>query len=744
MAATLSFWDRNPPYAALAVARLGAVPVNAVPDPKATKETVATLSVAGETFTGPMILKYLARASAKRDELYGTDALVACQVDQWLETAAGIVSGASLEGQCVALNDFLTLRTFLVGYSLTIADLAVWGQLQASPLWKKIRTGGKVPHLARWFTFCSELPPIKAAVDELDALGSKKPGAPAAAGGAGAGKGGDAGKKGGEAGAAAGGGEASTGSFDIGLPGAEEGKVVTRFPPEPSGYLHIGHAKAALLNQYFADMYKGKLIVRFDDTNPSKEKDEFVENILKDIADLGLRYDRLTYTSDYFPQLLELGDKMIRAGLMYADDTPVEQMREQRGKGEESACRGRSVEENLRIWEEMKAGSEVGLTNAMRFKIDMKSVNGTMRDPVAFRCNQTHHWRTGHKYKVYPTYDCACPFVDAVEGVTHALRTSEYKDREEQYYWILSAYQKLWPGLPNVHIWDYSRLNFVNTVLSKRKLTWFVDTGRVESWNDPRMPTVQGILRRGMQIEALKEFILSQGASKNVTYQEWDKIWTINKKLIDPVCPRHTAVEEAGKVLLTLEDGPAEPEVVTMPRHKKHAPAGLKAVTRSRQLWLDQADAASLAEGEEVTLMDWGNAVVKTITRDAAGAVTALSGHLNLAGDVKKTRLKLTWLAHAPACELLPLSLVDFDYLITKKKVEEDDNFQDLVNPTTRFEKAALGDPNMRTLQKGEVLQLERKGYFVVDEPYRGPGRPIVLFAIPDGRAKSQVIKTAA
>ncbi|PNW76392.1 hypothetical protein CHLRE_11g467547v5 [Chlamydomonas reinhardtii] len=757
MSATLTFWDRNPPYAAVALARLANVPVAATHDPKATKETVPTLSVSGETFTGTMILKYIARASAQRDELYGgSDAVAACQVDQWLDQA-GAITPAALEAQAAALNDFLQLRTFLVGYSLTLADLAVWGALQASPLWNKVRGSGKVPHLARWFAFCSEVPQVRAATEELAALAGKKPGAPAAGGadkkGAGAGAAGDnkkGGAAGGAAGAAAGGAEGGDagGSFDIGLPGAEEGKVVTRFPPEPSGYLHIGHAKAALLNQYFADMYKGKLLVRFDDTNPSKEKDEFVENIMKDIADLGLRYEKLTYTSDYFPQLLDLGERMIRAGLMYADDTPVEAMREQRGRGEESACRGRSVEENLRLWEEMKAGSEVGLANAMRFKIDMKSVNGTMRDPVAFRCNLTHHWRTGTKYKLYPTYDCACPFVDAVEGVTHALRTSEYRDREEQYYWILSAYQKVWPGgLPHVHIWDYSRLNFVNTVLSKRKLTWFVDTGRVDGWADPRMPTVQGILRRGLRIEALKEFILSQGASKNITFQEWDKIWTINKKLIDPVCPRHTAVDVEGKVLLTLEDGPSPPEVVTVPRHLKYPPAGKKAVTRGRTLWLEQADAAAISEGEEVTLMSWGNAVITAVTRDAAtGAVTALAGKLNLAGDVKKTKLKLTWLAAVPECETVELSLLDFDYLITKKKVEEDDNFMDLVNPVTKFEKAALGDPNMRSLQKGDVIQLERKGYYIVDEPHgvKGAGKPMVLFAIPDGRTKNMTKPGAA
>lgn len=202
-----------------------------------------------------------------------------------------------------------------------------------------------------------------------------------------------------------------------------------------------------------------------------------------------------------------------------------------------------------------------------------------------------------------------------------------------------------------------------------------------------------------------------------------------------------------GKVLLTLEDGPSPPEVVTVPRHLKYPPAGKKAVTRGRTLWLEQADAAAISEGEEVTLMSWGNAVITAVTRDAAtGAVTALAGKLNLAGDVKKTKLKLTWLAAVPECETVELSLLDFDYLITKKKVEEDDNFMDLVNPVTKFEKAALGDPNMRSLQKGDVIQLERKGYYIVDEPHgvKGAGKPMVLFAIPDGRTKNMTKPGAA
>jgi len=335
---------------------------------------------------------------------------------------------------------------------------------------------------------------------------------------------------------------------------------------------------------------------------------------------------------------------------------------------------------------------------------------------------------------VYPTYDCACPFVDAIEGVTHALRTSEYKDREPQYYWILAAEQKAWPGLPNVHMWDYSRLNFVNTLLSKRKLTYFVESGTVEGWDDPRMPTVQGILRRGLKVEALKEFIIGQGASKNITFQEWDKIWTINKKIIDPVCPRHTAVESAGKVLLTLSGAPDQPDASTVPCHKKNPAAGTKQLVKLNKVWLDQADAQQIKEGEEVTLMDWGNAIVKSIERGADGSVTSLSGELNLAGDVKKTKLKLTWLADIP--ELVPLTLVDFDYLITKKKVEEEDDFKTLINPNSKFETPAVGDLNMARLKKGDIIQLERKGYYILDVSAQN-GAPAVLFSIPDGRTKA-------
>lgn len=297
----------------------------------------------------------------------------------------------------------------------------------------------------------------------------------------------------------------SASAFEVDLPGAKVGEVCLRFAPEPSGYLHIGHSKAALLNQYFANRYKGRLIIRFDDTNPSKESNEFVENLLKDIETLGIKYDAVTYTSDYFPQLMEMAENLIKKGKAYVDDTPREQMQKERMDGIESKCRNNSVEENLALWKEMVAGTERGMQCCVRGKLDMQDPNKSLRDPVYYRCNLVPHHRIGSKYKVYPTYDFACPFVDAIEGVTHALRSSEYHDRNAQYYRILEDME-----LRKVQIYEFSRLNMVYTLLSKRKLLWFVQNGKVDGWDDPRFPTVQGIVRRGLKIEALIQFILQQ------------------------------------------------------------------------------------------------------------------------------------------------------------------------------------------------------------------------------------------
>ncbi|XP_057427500.1 glutamate--tRNA ligase, cytoplasmic-like [Lotus japonicus] len=644
----------------------------------------------------------------------GQNAFETRQIDEWLEYAHVLSQGSAFENGCKYIDDYLDKRTFIVGHSLSTADLAIWAGLSGSgKRWESLRKSKKYPNLARWFnslvtehgstlnevmeTYVTKIGP-----GELSAGKSKDQSAVTDKGG-------------------------NKSSAEIDLPDAEIGKVRLRFAPEPSGYLHIGHSKAALLNKYFAERYHGQLIVRFDDTNPAKESNEFVDNLVKDIDTLAIEYAEITYTSDYFPELMEMAEKLIRQGKAYVDDTPRVDMKKQRKDGKESKCRNNTIEENLTLWNAMIAGSERGLQCCLRGKLDMQDPNKSLRDPVYYRCNPIPHHRIGSKYKVYPTYDFACPYVDAKEGITHALRSSEYHDRNAQYYRIQEDM-----GLRKVLIYEFSRLNLVYTLLSKRKLLWFVQNGKVDGWDDARFPTIQGIVRRGLKIEALIQFIVDQGASKNLNLMEWDKLWTINKKIIDPVCPRHTAVIADRRVLLNLTDGPEKPFVHIIPRHKKHKDAGDKATTYTKSIWIDHADAESISAGEEVTLMDWGNAVVKEIEKDQDGNVTRLNGVLHLEGSVKTTKLKLTWLPDID--ELVSLTLVEFDYLITKKKLEKGEGFETVLNPCTKKETLAYGDSNMRNLKRGEILQLERKGYFRCDAPFIRPSKPIVLFAIPDGR----------
>jgi glutamyl-tRNA synthetase len=490
--------------------------------------------------------------------------------------------------------------------------------------------------------------------------------------------------------------------------------------------MHIGHVKASLLNNFFARNYQGKLILRFDDTNPAKEKDEYADNIKEDLMTLEIKPDHVSYTSDFFDQLLEFGDKILKSGKAYIDNTPQQQMREERTACVESRCRNNSIEENLRLWGEMKKGTEEGMKCVMRAKIDMKSPNGALRDPGLYRCNTSGHYRTGTKYKAYPMYDFACPIVDSLEGVTHALRSSEYHDRNPLYYWVIDAL-----GIRKPHIEDFSRLNFEYVLLSKRKLQWFVDNNYVNGWADPRFPTVQGILRRGMTVEALKEFILAQGASKALNLMNMDKLWAINKKIIDPIVPRYTALDATHKVPLTLTNGPLAPEVRTVPRHKKNPALGNKPIVHLSQIFLEADDAAKIKLEEEVTLMDWGNAIIHKINHDN-GKIVSLEGVLHLEGDFKKTEKKLTWLPNTH--ELVPIVLQDYGYLITKPKLEEGDNFIDFVNQNSLKETTAVGDSSLRLLNKGEKLQLERRGYFIVDQTFAYPSRPMILIAIPDGK----------
>jgi glutamyl-tRNA synthetase len=595
------------------------------------------------------------------------------------------------------LDAHLTLRTYLVGYALSDADVAVYKAIKANHRAASVLKQGHLRNATRWYTYIGETNPhLASAALPVRAKPTEK---------------------------------TTEESFDIGLQDTEKG-VVTRFPPEPSGYLHIGHAKAALLNDFFAhERYKGTLLLRFDDTNPSKEKEEFQDSIVEDLQLMGITPDKRSHTSDYFKELHDYCVQMLKEGTAYADDTEQTLMQKQRWDGLPSARRDATPEENLQRFELMKTGSDEGKKWCIRAKISIDNPNKAIRDPVIYRCNPTPHHRTGSTWNVYPTYDFCCPIVDSMEGVTHALRTTEYKDRDAQYQWFLKALR-----LRHVYNWDFQRLNFIRTLLSKRKLTKFVDTGFVWGWDDPRMPTVRGIRRRGMTIPALREFMIKQGPSRNITLMDWTLFWAINKKHIDPIASRYTAVDTEGKVPVKIIGAPEAPYSEMKDKHAKY-PLGQKKVWYSANVIIEQADAASFEQDEEITLMNWGNAFVRKISHSinplTAKTVTGVELELHLQGDFKKTKKKITWLSTDQ--ELIPVELVDFDFLITKDKLEEEDNYEDFLSSQTEFRTAAVADENVAELKVDDIVQIDRKGYFRVDRAFQH-GKPAVLFNIPTGK----------
>ncbi|CEF67244.1 Bifunctional glutamate/proline--tRNA ligase [Strongyloides ratti] len=510
------------------------------------------------------------------------------------------------------------------------------------------------------------------------------------------------------------------------LPGAEKGKVVVRFPPEASGYLHIGHAKAALLNQYYQQEFEGQLIMRFDDTNPAKENAHFEEVIKGDLEILKIKPDRWTHSSDHFDLLLELCEKCIKEGKAFVDDTDAETMKNEREARQESKNRNNSVEKNLQMWEEMKKGSEEGIKCCVRMKIDMNSNNGAMRDPTIYRCKPEPHIRTGNKYKVYPTYDFTCPVVDSVEGVTHALRTTEYHDRDDQYYYICDAL-----GIRKPYIWDYARLNMTHTMMSKRKLTWMVDEGIADGWNDPRLPTVRGIMRRGLTVEGLKNFIVAQGGSRSVVTMEWDKIWAFNKKVIDPIAPRYTGLVKENLVTVNVLNQTEEISK-EIDLHPKNPSVGKKKVNYCQKVYLEQEDAKALKEGDVVTFVNWGNMNVKKIVKNG-DVITEMSVEYDPNNtDFKKT-LKFTWLSESKNEKLVNLICNEYDYLISKPIVGKDEDWKDFINRNSHKIIEMVGEESLKTLKKGDIIQIQRKSFYICDEDYDKKDNILKLIAIPDG-----------
>ncbi|SCP05282.1 glutamate--tRNA ligase, putative [Plasmodium ovale] len=527
-------------------------------------------------------------------------------------------------------------------------------------------------------------------------------------------------------------------SYSGKLQNAEKGKVVTRFPPEPSGYLHIGHAKAAFLNSYYANMYEGKMLLRFDDTNPALEDIKYETSIMEDLENLGLKYEKISYSSDYFSLLEEYCIKLLKMGMAYADDTNVDEMRTQRGEGIDSANRNNSVEQNLELFEEMRKGTNIGQKNCIRAKIDMQSKNKCMRDPVIYRCivDVPHH-RHQFKFKCYPTYDFACPIIDSVEGVTHALRTNEYSDRIEQYNWFINIFQ-----LRKVYIYEFSRISFVKTVMSKRKLKWFVESNLVDGWLDPRMPTIKGILRRGLTKEALFQFILEQGPSKSGNLMQWDKLWSINKQIIDPIIPRFAAVEKKKAVLLKLTDLTQEIVEKIRDLHMKNKSLGTCTMYYTNMLFIELEDAETLVPEEEITLIKLGNVIIKEIIENEESSdvkVKEVIATSNFNGDFKTTKKKIHWLPNIPD-KLITCVLYEYDHLINVDKFENDnkEDWTQFINHNSKYETIVYAESAITSLKVSDKLQFERRGYFILDKITNN--KELHLIKIPDGKSKNMSI----
>ncbi|GAB1735682.1 hypothetical protein NU219Hw_g4250t1 [Hortaea werneckii] len=598
------------------------------------------------------------------------------------------------------LDRHLMLRSFIDGYIPDVNDFAIWGAIRgnkaARPILRKFTV-----NVARWYDHVENSTPwLETCLEEFNCHSSNHKIA-----------------------------ESSSGaSYEIDLPDTS-GPLVTRFPPEPSGYLHIGHAKAALLNEHFAHAQPGgKLICRFDDTNPSKESQEFQDSILFDLKLMGVVPDMISYSSDYFQVMYELALKLIQVGKAFADDSEL-------GKGDldrrnrlPSKRRDLSIEETLAHFAEMQEGTEKGQRWCLRARIAYDHPNGTLRDPVIYRCNLQPHHRTGETWKIYPTYDFCAPVLDSLEGVTLALRTNEYRDRNAQYEWMQHALE-----LRAVTIWDFSRMNFVRTVLSKRKLGRIVAQGRVWGWDDPRMPTIRGIMRRGMTVTALRDFILKQGPSRNILNLEWGALWAVNRKAIDPVAPRYTAIDAQNVVRCSVSCLTAKCSA-QRPLHPKNPAVGTRLVTYTDDILIEQADAETFQVDEEITLMGWGNAFIRCVEKnEASGRVSALDVELHLDGDFKKTQKKITWLASVPGEEPITLDLYTFDFLIMKDKLEPADALEENLTPVTQTVVKAMTDREICEMQPGTTVQFERKGFFRFDGVDQDSGA-MIFFDVPTGK----------
>ena len=517
-----------------------------------------------------------------------------------------------------------------------------------------------------------------------------------------------------------------------------DGKVQTRFPPEPNGYLHLGHAKSICLNFGLAAEFGGKTNLRFDDTNPEKEEQEYVDSMIRDVRWLGFDWEnRMFYASDYFDQLYAWAVQLIKGGKAYVDDLSAEEIRKTRGTltepGQNSPYRNRSVEENLDLFERMRKGEFSDGSRTLRAKIDMTSPNLNMRDPVMYRILHAEHHRTGNKWCIYPLYDFAHGQSDSLEHVTHSICTLEFEDHRPLYNWYIEQL-----GIFHSQQIEFDRLSLTYTVLSKRKLLQLVNEGHVRGWDDPRMPTLSGVRRRGYTPEALRNFCSSIGVSKTNGTIELAMLEHFLREDLNKRVPRVMAVLRPLKLVI---DSYPEGQVEQMGaiNNPEDAGAGTRKVPFSRVLYIERDDFREnpprqfyrLSPGREVRLRYGYLVTCTSVVKDASGEVLEVHCTYDPATrggntpEGRKVKSTIHWVSAAHA---INAEVRVYDNLFAKEdpnKVEEGKNWTSNLNPNSlEVIRDAKLEPSLANAESGTRYQFERLGYFCVDLDSK-PGAPV-------------------
>jgi glutaminyl-tRNA synthetase len=508
-------------------------------------------------------------------------------------------------------------------------------------------------------------------------------------------------------------------------------EIITRFPPEPNGYLHIGHAKSIMINFGLADEFNGKTNLRFDDTNPSKEDQEYVDSIKEDVTWLGFDWDGLFFASDYFDEMYQRAILLINKGKAYVDDLSAEQIREYRGTltepGKESPYRERPIEENLDLFDRMKNGEFDNGSKVLRAKIDMSSPNINLRDPILYRVSHATHHNTGDKWCIYPMYDFAHPLEDAIEGITHSICTIEFEDHRPLYDWVVAECEM--ENTP--HQYEFGRLNITNTVMSKRKLKQLVDEGYVDGWDDPRMPTVSGLRRRGYTPEAIREFVKETGVSKGSGTVDSAMLEHFVREDLKLKAPRTMGILNPLKVVITnYPEG--QVEMLEAENNPENPEMGTRQIPFSREIYIEQEDFMEnppkkyfrLFPGNEVRLKNAYFIKCEEVVKDAEGNVVEL--HCSYDPETKsgsgftgrKVKGTLHWVE---ASQAIPAEFRLYEPLILDEEQEDSEEsgeamtFLDHVNEKSLQIIQGFIEPNMKDVKPQDKFQFFRHGYFNVD-----------------------------